>query len=48
MISSCNKKEFTYNPNKYFGYRRRYGEAYNPYKVREEAKRKEKKYGYSR
>lgn len=42
------EKEFVYNPNKYFGYRRRYGESYNPHKVRAEEKRKEKSYGYKR
>lgn len=41
-------KEFVYNPNKYFGYRRRYGQAYNPRVVREEEKRKEKMYGHKR
>ena len=44
------EKDFVYNPNKYFGYRRRFGEAYNPRKIRDEEKKKEAKkyYGYYR
>lgn len=41
--------KFVYNNNKYFGYRRRNGEAYNPRKIRDEEKKKEaKRYGYER
>ena len=50
MLKDRNE-EFVYNPNKYFGYRRRHGEAYNPRKVRAEEKKKreeEKRYGYYR
>lgn len=49
MISiSNNKKEFEYSNGKYFGNYKKTGEPYNPYKAREEAKRKEKLYGYKR
>ena len=46
MIKTVQK--FEYSNNKYFGSYRRTGEPYNPYKAREEAKRKEKKNGYYR
>jgi|GEM_PF-4078805 len=45
MIKTTDKN-FEYSNARYFGSYRRTGQPYNPYKAREEAKKKEGKYGF--